>query len=156
MCWLLSFFHLYRQPREKGKKNEMTDPGDHPLISWDEASCGPELHKEIWAWVSKRKEDKRREAPAPNHPPPTQKSHNHSPLSLYIYKHTYISFLPSFSPYIFTHQAVARLLILLSDYETEDLKHAHDVQTNEELIDLMLEYATETLTVSIHRRRLAS
>lgn len=30
----------------------MTDPGDHPLISWDVESCGEELHQEIWAWVS--------------------------------------------------------------------------------------------------------
>lgn len=55
-------------------------------------------------------------------------------------------------PFLHTQhtQAVARLLILLSDYETEDLRHAHGVETDEELCDLMLEYATETLRV---RRR---
>ncbi len=46
-----------------------------------------------------------------------------------------------------THQAVARLLILLWEHELDLLRHAHGVATDEELVAQLLEYTTRTLQV---------
>jgi len=45
--------------------------------------------------------------------------------------------------------AVARLLILLWEHEQDVLMHAHNVDTDEELCDVLLNYSTTTLKVTI-------
>jgi hypothetical protein len=42
---------------------------------------------------------------------------------------------------------VARLLILLWEHELDLLRHAHGVETDEELVVQLLEYTTRTLKV---------
>ncbi len=45
------FFFCLLLYQSKQHHQEETVPGDHTLISWDEAVCGRKGHKEIWAWV---------------------------------------------------------------------------------------------------------
>lgn len=49
----LAFLTLcLRQPNDAKKQSDYTKPGNHELINWGISSCGEDLHKEIWAWVS--------------------------------------------------------------------------------------------------------
>jgi hypothetical protein len=44
---------------------------------------------------------------------------------------------------------VARLLIILWEHELPVLRHAHSVETDDQLCDVLLDYARETLKVGI-------
>ena len=55
--------------------------------------------------------------------------------------------IPTFThPHLYK-KAVARLLVLLWEHELDLLRHAHGVESDEALVQQLLEYTTRTLKV---------